>query len=67
VTVVPNVCNPSEDNSDATDDSFCEELEHVFDQFSRYHMNILLCDFNAKMGREDILKQLGMRVYLKLV
>jgi hypothetical protein len=35
-------------------DSFYKE--QVFDQFPRYHMNILLEDFNAKVGREDIFK-----------
>ena len=28
----------------------------MFDHFSKYHMKILLGDFNAKVGREDILK-----------
>jgi hypothetical protein len=37
-------------------DSFYEELEQVFDQFPRYHMKILLGDFNAKVEREDIFK-----------
>jgi hypothetical protein len=33
-----------------------EELEQVFGQFPRYHMKILLGDFNAKVQREDIFK-----------
>jgi hypothetical protein len=37
-------------------DSVYEELERVFDKFPKYHMKILLGDFNAKVGREDILK-----------
>jgi hypothetical protein len=37
-------------------DSFYEELGCVFDQFPRYGMKILLGDFNAKLGREDIFK-----------
>jgi hypothetical protein len=37
-------------------DRFYEELEHVFDKFPKYHMNILLGDFYAKVGREDIFK-----------
>jgi hypothetical protein len=37
-------------------DSFCEEPECVFDQFLKYHMKILLGDFNAKVGIEDIFK-----------
>jgi hypothetical protein len=48
--------------------SFYKELEHVFDKFPKYHMNILLGDFNAKVGRETFSnQQLGMRVYTKLV
>jgi exonuclease III len=35
-------------------DSFYEELEHVFDKCPKYHMKILLGDFNAKVGRKDI-------------
>jgi hypothetical protein len=36
-------------------DGFHEELYHAFDQFSKYHMKILL-HFNAKIGREGIFK-----------
>jgi hypothetical protein len=28
----------------------------VFDKFPKYHMKILLGNFNAKVGREDIFK-----------
>jgi hypothetical protein len=31
-------------------------VEHVFDKFPKYHMKILLRDFNPKLGREDIFK-----------
>jgi endonuclease/exonuclease/phosphatase family metal-dependent hydrolase len=37
-------------------DSFYEKLKRVFDKFPKYHINILLGDFNAKVGREDIFK-----------
>jgi hypothetical protein len=37
-------------------DRFYEELEYVFNKFPKYHMKILLGDFNAKVGREDIFK-----------
>jgi hypothetical protein len=30
------------------------ELEHMFNKFLKYHMNIL-SDFNAKVGREDFI------------
>ena len=46
----------SEERSDDSEDKFCEELEQVFYHFPKYHMKILLRDFNAKLGREDILK-----------
>ena len=47
---------PSEDKSDDSKDSFYEELEQVFDHFPRNHMKILLEDFSAKVGRENIFK-----------
>jgi endonuclease/exonuclease/phosphatase family metal-dependent hydrolase len=46
----------TEDKTDDVKDSFYEELERIFDKFPKYHMKILLGDFNAKVGREDILK-----------
>ena len=42
---------PSEERSDESKDSFYDELEKVFDHFPKYHMKILLGDFNAKVGR----------------
>jgi endonuclease/exonuclease/phosphatase family metal-dependent hydrolase len=45
-------------------DSFYEKLERVFNKFPKYHMQILLGDFNAKVGREAIFKPaIGMKVY----
>jgi hypothetical protein len=55
ITVV-NVHSPCEDTSDDIKDSFCEELGCVFDQFPRYDMKILLGDFDAEVGSEDIFK-----------
>ena len=54
--IVVNVHTPSEEKSDESKDSFYEELEQVFDHFPKYHMKILLGDFNAKVGRENIFK-----------
>jgi hypothetical protein len=51
-----NVHAPSEDKTDEVKDNFYEELEHLFDRFPKYHMKILLGDFNAKVGREDSFK-----------
>jgi hypothetical protein len=36
--IVLNVHAPTEDKDDDIEDSFYEELEQVFDQFSSYHM-----------------------------
>jgi endonuclease/exonuclease/phosphatase family metal-dependent hydrolase len=47
---------PTEDKDDDIKDNFYEELEQVFDHFHRYQMKILIGDFNAKVGREDIFK-----------
>jgi hypothetical protein len=47
---------PCEDTSDGIKDSFYEELGRVFDQFPRYDMQILLGNFNTKVGRKDIFK-----------
>ena len=46
----------SEETSDDSKDKFYEELKQMFDHFPKYHMKILLRDFNAKLGRQDILK-----------
>jgi hypothetical protein len=47
---------PTENKIDDIKNRFCEELEQVFDTFLKYHMKILLGDFSAKVGREDIFK-----------
>jgi hypothetical protein len=53
--IVLNVHAPAADKTDCVE-SFYEELECVFDKFPKYHMKILLGDFSAKVGREDIFK-----------
>jgi hypothetical protein len=39
------------EKSDDSKDSFYQKLQQVFDDFPKYHMKILLGDFNAKVGR----------------
>jgi hypothetical protein len=51
-----NVHAPTEDKTDDVKDSFYEKLERLFDKFPKYHMKILLRDFNDKVGREEIFK-----------
>jgi hypothetical protein len=45
------------DKGDDMKDCFYEELECVFNQFPLYHMQILLGDFNTRIGREGTFKQ----------
>ena len=42
--------------SDDSKDSFYDELQQVSNHFPKYHMKILLRDFNVKLEREDIFK-----------
>ena len=53
--IVSNVRAPSLEETDDSKGSFYEKLEHI-GHFPKYHINILLGDFNAKMGRENIFK-----------
>jgi hypothetical protein len=56
--IILNVHAPTEDKIDDEKDSFYKELEHEFDKFPTYCMNILLGDFSAKIGREDMTMEL---------
>jgi len=48
---------PSEEKSGDSKDSFMREIEQAFlYHFPKYHMEIELGDFNAKVGRECIFK-----------
>jgi exonuclease III len=65
--VVLNVHAPTEDKTHDIKDRFYEELGQVIDKFHRYPINILLGDFNVKVGREDTFMPATGRVYMKLV
>jgi hypothetical protein len=54
--IVLNMHVPCKDKSDDVKDSFCEKLRCAFGQFPRYDMKILLDDFSAKVGSENIFK-----------
>ena len=49
--IVQNMHAPSEEKSDHSKHNFYEELEQVFYHFPKYHMKIILRDFNEKMVR----------------
>jgi hypothetical protein len=59
---------PSEEKSDDSKDIFYEDLEKVFYHFPKYYMKILIGDLMQKW-RERIFsnRQLGMRVYIRIV
>jgi len=53
--IVVNVHASSEEKSDDSKDSFFfKNYSRPFYHFTKYHMKILLGDFNAKVGREVI-------------
>jgi hypothetical protein len=54
--IVLNVHAPTEDKINDVKDSFSNKLETVFDKFMKYNMKILLGNFNAKLGLEDVFK-----------
>jgi exonuclease III len=54
--IVLNVQAPCEGKGDDIKDSFYDELGRVFDQFPKYDMNVLLGNFNAKIGRGNYLQ-----------
>lgn len=58
--IVLKTRGPTKDDSDASKDRSYEDLQQVFVSFSKNHIKILLENFNAKFGREDI-SQLTIR------
>jgi hypothetical protein len=47
---------PQEDKSDHVKARIYKELKQIFDKFPNYHLKMMLGNFNAKVGREDIFK-----------
>jgi hypothetical protein len=45
-----------DDDDDDVKNNFCDKVEQVFNQFPRHYTNILLGDFNARVGMQDIFK-----------
>jgi hypothetical protein len=54
--IVLNVHAPTEDKTDYVNDGFHEELTCMFEKFPKYHLKVLLGEFNAKVDREGIFK-----------
>jgi hypothetical protein len=51
--IVLNVHATTEDKAGDTKESVYEELEDVFDKFPKYHLKIMLRDFNNGESRVD--------------
>jgi hypothetical protein len=56
--IVLNVQGPTKDKTVYVMESFYEELEYVFDKFPKYLIKILLQNLSAKVGKEDVFKQI---------
>jgi hypothetical protein len=54
--IVLNVQAPSEEKRGGSKDSFMRNQRSFFYHFLKYHMEIILEDFNAKVGTENIFK-----------
>jgi hypothetical protein len=54
--IVLNVHAPTEDKTDDVKDSYYEELGRVFVKFPKYHMKILLGDFNVFLNEVQRLR-----------
>jgi hypothetical protein len=54
--IVLNVHAPTEDNDNDIKDSFCEELEQVFDQFPRYYLKNFVRRCQYKVREEIVFK-----------
>jgi hypothetical protein len=54
--IVLKVHAPAEDKTDDVEDSLPEELERAFNKFSKFYIKIMLGEFSAKSGKEDIFK-----------
>jgi hypothetical protein len=54
--IVLNVHATSDKKSDDSKERFYKEFQQVCDHFPNYHIKILLGDFNAEVGRENIFK-----------
>jgi hypothetical protein len=54
--IVLNVDVQREEKSDDAKDSIYEELQKIFGHFSKYHIRILLGDFDATLTTGDIFK-----------
>jgi len=59
---------PNEEKSYDSKENFYKELQQVLGHIPKYHIKILLGDFNAKLGRVIFSnRQLGLRVCTMIV
>ena len=59
---------PSEDKSDDSKDSFYEELEQIFENFTKYQSKILSKGFKQKWRERIFSKpQLKVKIYIRIL
>jgi len=58
VTLV-NIYAPTKDKADSEKETFCEQLQMVFDQIPKSDTTVVLGDANAKLGKEDVYKEVS--------
>jgi len=54
--ILINCYGPTEDKDEDIQSEFYEDLERVYNKLTTNNIKIILGDFNAKIGRESILK-----------
>ena len=53
ITVI-RVCAPTTDAEEAEIDQFCEDLQHLLELTPKKDVLLLTCDWNAKVGSQEI-------------
>ena len=62
--IVLNAHSATEEKNNDSTDSFCEELEQLFDRLPMFYVKFILGKFNGKLGREE---KFATRSYIKIV
>jgi exonuclease III len=53
---VINAYGPTEDKVEDIKDDFYQTLEHIYNALPQNNIKLIVCDFNAKIAKEEIYK-----------